>query len=70
MYRLMTIVLEIILGLVMNKLISPNQFVFLKGRMLVDGVVVVNEVINFAKRSNKSCLIFKTNFEKAYDSVS
>ena len=70
MYRLMTIVFEIILGLVMNKLISPNQFVFLKGRMLVDGVVVVNEVINLAKISNKSCLIFKTNFEKAYDSVS
>jgi hypothetical protein len=35
----------------------------------VDGVVVVNEVVELAKKSNKDCLIFKVDFEKAYDSV-
>jgi hypothetical protein len=36
---------------------------------LVDGVVVVNEVIDFAKKAGKECLILKVDFEKAYDSV-
>jgi hypothetical protein len=30
---------------------------------------VVNEVVDMAKRSGRSCLIFKVDFEKAYDSV-
>jgi len=36
----------------------------------VDGVVAVNEVIDFARKDRKDCLIFKVDFEKAYDSVS
>jgi hypothetical protein len=31
--------------------------------------VVVNEVVDFAKKSGKECIIFKVDFEKAYDSV-
>jgi hypothetical protein len=37
--------------------------------LLVDGVLVVNEVVDLAKKSGKDCLIFKVDFEKAYDSV-
>ncbi|MCI39297.1 RNA-directed DNA polymerase (Reverse transcriptase), partial [Trifolium medium] len=53
----------------MNPLIAPNQSAFIKRRNLVDGVLVVNEVVDLAKRSGKECLIFKVDFEKAYDSV-
>jgi hypothetical protein len=35
----------------------------------VEGVVVVNEVVDFAKKSGKECLVLKVDFEKAYDSV-
>jgi hypothetical protein len=35
----------------------------------VDGVVTVSEVIDYAKKIGKNCLIFKVDFEKAYDSV-
>jgi hypothetical protein len=35
----------------------------------VDGVVTVSEVIDYAKKIRKNCLIFKVDFEKAYDSV-
>ncbi|MCH79323.1 LINE-1 reverse transcriptase like [Trifolium medium] len=31
--------------------------------------MAVNEVIDYAKKSRESCLIFKVDFEKAYDSV-
>jgi hypothetical protein len=35
----------------------------------VDGVMVVNEVVDMAKKSGKDCFIFKVDFEKAYDFV-
>jgi hypothetical protein len=53
----------------MDFLIASNQSAFIKGRNLVDGVLVVNEVVKLAKKSKKECLIFKVDFEKAYDSV-
>ena len=37
---------------------------------MLDGVLVDNEVVDEAKRWKKDCLIFKVNFEKAYDSIS
>jgi hypothetical protein len=57
------------LSKVLGDLIPNTQSTFLKGRQLVDGVVVVNEVIDFAKKSGKKCLILKVDFEKAYDLV-
>lgn len=36
----------------------------------MDGVVVVNEIVDFSKRTKDECLLFKVDFEKAYDSIS
>jgi len=36
---------------------------------LVDGVLVANEMVDYAKRRNKQCLVLKVDFEKAYDFV-
>jgi hypothetical protein len=69
LYKIVAKVLATRLGLVMDKLISKNQSAFIKGRLLVDGVLVINEVVDLAKRSNVKCMIFKVDFEKAYDSV-
>jgi hypothetical protein len=69
LYKLIAKVLATRLGHVMNSLIAQNQSVFIKGRNLVDGVVVVNELVDLMKRQKKKCLIFKVDFEKAYDSV-
>ena len=33
-------------------------------------VIIANEVVEEAKRSHKSCLVFKVDYEKAYDLVS
>jgi hypothetical protein len=70
LYKLVAKVLAGRLAKVIDKLISPNQSAFIRGRQLVDGVVAVNEIIDLAKQSRKECLIFKVDFEKAYDSVS
>lgn len=33
---------------------------------MVDGVLVINEIANYAKSFMKDWLLFKINFEKAY----
>jgi hypothetical protein len=69
LYKLVAKVLAKRFAKVMDSLVSPTQSAFLKGRLLVDGVMVVNEIVDWAKKTGKSCLIFKVDFEKAYDSV-
>lgn len=54
----------------MDKLISFNQSSFLKGKFLVNGVVVVKELVDLAKKTKKSFFIFKMDFDKVYDLVS
>jgi hypothetical protein len=68
-YKIIAKVLAARLAKVIGPLISKSQTAFLKGRQLVEGVVVVNEVIDYAKKTGKECLILKVDFEKAYDSV-
>lgn len=48
---------------VMDKLIFPNQFVFLKGRFLVDGVVALNELTDMDKKSKNIVLSLKWIFK-------
>jgi hypothetical protein len=69
LYKMIAKVLTARLAHAMDGLVASTQSAFLKGRHLVDGVVVINEVVDLAKRNGKSCMIFKVDFEKAYDSV-
>jgi hypothetical protein len=69
LYKLIAKVLAARLAKVMNSIVASTKSAFIKGRSLVDGVVVVNEVVDLAKKTGKDCLILKVDFEKAYDSV-
>ena len=55
---------------VIDDLVHPVQSAFIKGRQILDGPLVVNEVIEWYKKTKKRCMIFKVDFDKAYDSVS
>jgi hypothetical protein len=54
----------------MGNLISKCQSAFLPQRQILDGVLVLNEIIDLATRRKDTCLLFKVDFEKAYDTVS
>ncbi|GAU27711.1 hypothetical protein TSUD_126570 [Trifolium subterraneum] len=45
------------------------QTAFLPNRQILDGVVVINEIIDLAKRRKNKCMLLKVDFERAYDTV-
>jgi hypothetical protein len=69
LYNLIAKVFASRLARVVGDLIPKTQSTFLNGRQLMDGLVVANEVVNFAKETRKEFLILKVDFMKAYDSV-
>ena len=54
---------------VADHLISPTQTAFMRGQNILEGVVVLHEIIYELHRKNLSGVIFKIDFEKAYDKV-
>lgn len=54
---------------VMDKLISPNQTGFMKGRQISEGILITNEIIHSIKSNQSESIILKLDFEKAFDSV-
>lgn len=54
---------------VIGSLISSSQSTFIQSRQMLDGVLVINEVMKFSKREKNECLMFKVYFEKAYDCI-
>jgi len=43
--------------------------VFVKSRQILHSILVANEVVDEAKKLNRNLLLFKVDFEKAYDLV-
>jgi hypothetical protein len=52
-----------------SKVIGANQTGFINGRNILEGVLVLHEVVHEMKRSKGKGLILKIDFEKAYDNV-
>ena len=55
--------------MVLPSVIDERQSAFIEGRHMLHSVLIANEVVEEAKRGNKSCLMFKAVYEKAYDLV-
>nr|ABD32443.2 hypothetical protein MtrDRAFT_AC151520g38v2 [Medicago truncatula] len=57
------------LHLVIGSVISETQSIFVKDSQILDGILIVSEVVDDARKSKKEFLLFKVNFEKSYDFV-
>ena len=69
MYKVLAKVLANRLRGVLGSVISESQSTFVKGKQILDGILIANEAVDEARRLNKELLMFKVDFEKAYDSV-
>jgi hypothetical protein len=54
---------------IVGRLISPTQTVFISGRNILEGVVVLHETIHELHRKRMSGVVLKLDFEKAYNKV-
>jgi len=62
LYKFLAKVLTRRLFGVMNSRTSSTQSVFLKWRNLVEGVLVVNELVGYSKKMNRQCLTLMVGF--------
>ncbi|GKG25752.1 RNA-directed DNA polymerase, eukaryota, reverse transcriptase zinc-binding domain protein, partial [Tanacetum coccineum] len=69
-YKIIAKLLSNRLSSVLDKLVSLTQSAFVSGRHIQDGPLMVSEIIEWYKKRNKKLMIFKVDFEKAFDSVS
>ena len=69
-YKIVAKLLANRLKKVMPNIIDEKQSAFISGRHLLHSVLIANEAVEEAKRGHKPCLVFKVDYERAYDSVS
>nr|GEU48147.1 RNA-directed DNA polymerase, eukaryota [Tanacetum cinerariifolium] len=68
-YKIIGKILANRLSLVIDGIISHEQSAFIKGRQIMDGPLILNELISWCKDKKKQALMFKVDFQKAFDSV-
>jgi hypothetical protein len=52
-----------------ERIIKPSQTVFLPGRNIMEGAVILHETLHELHRRKHNGIIFKIDFEKSYDKV-
>jgi hypothetical protein len=68
-FKIFTKVLTNHLTSIAHRVIQSTQTTFLPGRNIMEGVIVLHETIHELHRKKQNGVIFKIDFEKAYDKV-
>ncbi|GJS57179.1 RNA-directed DNA polymerase, eukaryota [Tanacetum coccineum] len=69
LYKIVTKILANRLVPVLGDIVQEVQSAFVPGRQIMDGPFVLNEIMQWCSYRKKRSIIFKVDFEKAYDSV-
>ncbi|GKA67445.1 RNA-directed DNA polymerase, eukaryota [Tanacetum coccineum] len=68
-YKIISKILANRLSMVISDLINEVQTAFVPNRQILDGPFIPNELISWCKHKKINAMIFKIDFEKAFDSV-
>ena len=68
-YKIVAKILATRLAEVIDMVVTQEQTAFVKKRQILDGHLLVNEVLHWAKNKNKKMMLLKVDFEKVYDSL-
>jgi hypothetical protein len=68
-YKIITKTLTLRLTAVIDKVISPFQIAFIPGRNILEGVVILQEVLHELRSTKSAGVLIKLDFEKAYNKV-
>lgn len=53
----------------MEVIVLKSQSVFVRRKQILDGILIANECVDGRKKEKTSGLVYKIDFEKAYDRV-
>eukprot|EP00253_Pinus_taeda_P018778 PITA_18778 len=69
-YKIVSKIIASRLKLLLPLIISPEQFGYVEGRQITDGIILTHEIIHTLKHSKKPCMLLKIDLSKAFDSLS
>ncbi|PWA37461.1 RNA-directed DNA polymerase, eukaryota, Reverse transcriptase zinc-binding domain protein [Artemisia annua] len=69
MYKIIAKILANRLAIVLGDIVNEVQSAFVTNRQILNGPFILNELLHWCKYKKKQTMIFKIDFEKAYDSV-
>ncbi|GJS80861.1 RNA-directed DNA polymerase, eukaryota, reverse transcriptase zinc-binding domain protein [Tanacetum coccineum] len=69
MYKIVAKILANRIVIVMGDLVNEVKYAFIANRQILDGPFILNEIIQWCKAKKKQTMIFKVDFEKAFDYV-
>nr|GEV37686.1 RNA-directed DNA polymerase, eukaryota, reverse transcriptase zinc-binding domain protein [Tanacetum cinerariifolium] len=69
LYKVIAKVLTNLIVTVLDDIVDEIQSAFVTDRQILDGPFILNEIVHWCKNKKKQSMIFKVDFEKAYDSV-
>ncbi|GKE61331.1 putative RNA-directed DNA polymerase, eukaryota, reverse transcriptase zinc-binding domain protein [Tanacetum coccineum] len=68
-YKIIGKILANRLSTMIGSCVSSEQTAFIKGRSILDGPLILNEVIAWYRKRKQKLMVFKVDFEKAFDSI-